>query len=252
MTVLWETNIDDSTLKITLHQTHILWNAEQVRSAYHQEQMELAALKNTQIFSNLINLGLVKDCPTIAVTFTLSPLVVHVLGIRSSQLSGIRQTFQNRFDSCMTFLAQLGEIYWHALFYAQFFQLAISIVKQEPPRSSGDALTSFLYQPISLGHLTILQRYQNEMRTHADGQNPGIPRLGSQNLSLSPPSQGVRPSSVQISQTIQQVPQLDLQTQNMDLESHPFQASSVQAMETPNVNEWLRKQFSSNNIVPFA
>lgn len=244
--------MDNSTLKITLHQTHILWDLDQIRRAYHQEQMELAALENTQMFSSLINLGLVKHCPTIAVTFTLSPLVVHVLGIRSSQLKGIRQTFQNRFDSCMTFLVQLGDIYWHARFYAQFFHLAISIVKQEPPRSPGDALTSFLYQPISLGHLTILQRYQNEMRMGTESQHPEIPPFSDQNVPNSPIMQEQYTTPLQASQSPQQRLQSSLHDQDINLTSNTFDTSNAQATDIPNVNEWLRRQFGRGNIVPFA
>jgi hypothetical protein len=153
-----------NTMRIALYQSLTLWNGVGDWTTTCQEKVEFAALDSTQLFTNLVNLDLVKFCPTIAVTFTLAPLIVHVLGIRSSRAKGGLQVHKNRFDLCMIFLRQLRDIYWHAIFYCEFFELAASI-KDDQLRTqmseAHDPLASFLTQRISVGDLMVLRHYKD-------------------------------------------------------------------------------------------
>jgi hypothetical protein len=160
-----------NTMRIALYQSLTLWNGVGDWTTTCQEKVEFAALDSTQLFTNLVNLDLVKFCPTIAVTFTLAPLIVHVLGIRSSRAKGGLQVHKNRFDLCMIFLRQLRDIYWHAIFYCEFFELAASI-KDDQLRTqmseAHDPLASFLTQRISVGDLMVLRHYK-DLEQAADG-----------------------------------------------------------------------------------
>ncbi|KIY03657.1 uncharacterized protein Z520_00348 [Fonsecaea multimorphosa CBS 102226] len=153
-----------NTIRIALYQSLTLWNGAGDWTTTCQQKVEYAALDNTQLFTHLVNLDLVRFCPTIAVTFTLAPLIVHVLGIRSSRSEERRQVHKNRFELCMIFLRQLRDIYWHAIFYCEFFELAASIKDHQlrtQMSEAHDPLASFLTQRISVGDLMVLRHYQN-------------------------------------------------------------------------------------------
>ncbi|KAJ9615918.1 hypothetical protein H2200_001995 [Cladophialophora chaetospira] len=153
-----------NTIRIALYQSLTLWNGAVDWATTCQDKVEFAALDSTQLFTHVVNLDLVKFCPTIAVTFTLAPLIVHVLGIRSSKSAERLQVHKNRFELCMIFLRQLKDIYWHAIFYCEFFELAASI-KNDQLRTeiseAHDPLASFLTQHISMGDLMVLRHYQD-------------------------------------------------------------------------------------------
>jgi hypothetical protein len=100
-----------NTICIALYQSLTLWNGAVDWATTCQDKVEFAALDSTQLFTHLVNLDLVKFCPTIAVTFTLAPLIVHVLGIRSAKSEERLQVHKNRFELCMIFLRQLRDIY---------------------------------------------------------------------------------------------------------------------------------------------
>lgn len=57
-------------------------------------------------------------------TVILPPLIVHLLMMRSAPDESSRQPHTDRFNKCMVLLEQLGDIYWHASFYYDFFKLA--------------------------------------------------------------------------------------------------------------------------------
>ena len=100
-----------NTIRIALYQSLTLWNGVVDWAITCKDKVEFAALDSTQLFTQLVNLDLVHFCPTIAVTFTLAPLIVHVLGIRSSKSPERLQVHRNRFELCMIFLRQLRDIY---------------------------------------------------------------------------------------------------------------------------------------------
>jgi hypothetical protein len=87
-----------------------------------------------------------------SVTFVIPPLIVHLLELRASLTPELRQANSNRFELCMIFLRQLREVYWHAGFYCEFFELAASIdtPSSAPPIRSQDPLIKFLTQKDSL------------------------------------------------------------------------------------------------------
>lgn len=87
-----------------------------------------------------------------SVTFVIPPLMAHLLELRASPTSELRQANTNRFELCMMFLRQLREVYWHASFYCEFFELAASIdtPSSAPPIRSQDPLIKFLTQKVSL------------------------------------------------------------------------------------------------------
>jgi len=87
-----------------------------------------------------------------SVTFVLPPIIVHLLELRISPTPELKQGNSNRFDLCMIFLRQLREVYWHASFYCEFFELAASIdtPSSAPPTGFQDPLIKVLAQKISL------------------------------------------------------------------------------------------------------
>jgi hypothetical protein len=87
-----------------------------------------------------------------SVTFVLPPIIVHLLELRISPTPELKQGHSNRFDLCMIFLRQLREVYWHASFYCEFFELAASIdtPSSAPPTGFQDPLIKVLAQKIRL------------------------------------------------------------------------------------------------------
>lgn len=87
-----------------------------------------------------------------SVTFVIPPLIVHLLELRASLTPELKHANSNRFELCMMFLRQLREVYWHASFYCEFFELAASIDTPSlaPPIRSQDPLMKFLTQKVSL------------------------------------------------------------------------------------------------------
>lgn len=62
-----------------------------------------------------------------SVTAILPALIVHLLTMRSlSSSTSDRELASRRFQCSMEFLKSLGDIYWHASFYHEFFELAAS------------------------------------------------------------------------------------------------------------------------------
>lgn len=245
-----------NTIRIALYQSHTLWNGSDDLNSACQAKLEFAALDNTQLFSHLVNLDLVKYCPTIAVTFTLAPLIVHVLGIRSAPSEERLQVHRNRFDLCMIFLRQLRDIYWHAIFYCEFFELAASINESRlvtHMSEAQDPLASFLTQRIWVGDLMVLQHYQNLGKTRGVG-NEGLlssraspasgsyqqhwaPAFGRQSLETETPSHEV-PNS------------------GPSNPHHPPPMNRnlgyAESMETMNMNEWLAANGHPGNSGPFG
>lgn len=135
-----------STVIIALHQSfHVLDDTRPNGPQLPPPKVQAAAQDSTRLALELVELDLVRFCPTIwfvllfiiphvplrshkrarSVTAILPPLIVHLLMMRANDSSG-KQRDADRFDECMSFLQQLSEIYWHASFYHEFFELAAS------------------------------------------------------------------------------------------------------------------------------
>lgn len=56
----------------------------------------------------------------------LPPLIVQLLLMRGSNHGPEYEVVNGRFLTCMAALKKLGEIYWHASFYYEFFELTAS------------------------------------------------------------------------------------------------------------------------------
>ena len=245
-----------NTIRIALYQSHTLWNGADDWITMFQEKVEFAALDNTQLFSHLVNLDLVKFCPTIAVTFTLAPLIVHVLGIRSAKSEERLQVHKNRFDLCMIFLRQLRDIYWHAIFYCDFFELAASIKERRlmtHMSEAQDPLASFLTQRISVGDQLILQHYQSLGRTGAGAGKDGLlssrasPSSGSYQQQWTPNfGAAIRDTNTQSPD--QAGPSMMNIASAAANPSHGY-SDSVGAV---NLNEWLATYGQPGHSVPFA
>ncbi|KAM0247632.1 hypothetical protein ACHAQJ_009772 [Trichoderma viride] len=112
---------------IALHKSHqVLDESRPSGAQLPLPKVQAAAEDSTRLAVELVRLDLVKYCPTICVTAILPPLIVHLLMMRSSPDQSSRQPHIDRFSKCMVLLEQLGEIYWHASFYYDFFKLAAS------------------------------------------------------------------------------------------------------------------------------
>ncbi|KAH8817384.1 fungal-specific transcription factor domain-containing protein [Xylogone sp. PMI_703] len=139
---------------IALHQPHHIHGTHEVE--YHeqaQQEVKLAALDTTNLVTQLVNSDLVKYCPTYCVTSVLPPLIIHLLEIRSSRNPTVTTLFTNQYNLCMIFLRELGDVYWHASFYYDFFELAASIDNEflEPRQSrTHDPLIAFLKQQMAI------------------------------------------------------------------------------------------------------
>lgn len=154
-----------STVIIALHQSHHV--LDETRSNGPQlppPKVQTAAQDSTRLALDLVKLDLVRFCPTIwfvllfiphghirshkrSVTAILPPLIVHLLMMRANDSSG-KQHGAGRFDECMSFLQQLSEIYWHASFYHEFFELAASNSQAKSAKTAArgarDPLVAFL------------------------------------------------------------------------------------------------------------
>ena len=92
-----------------------------------------------------------------SVTSILPPLVIHLQTLRPSYHTLNDSRSRSHFQTCMKFLHQLGEVYWHADFYHDFFEIAASSslagpaqgtasVDQVPPVSSSSRQTQMMGQ----------------------------------------------------------------------------------------------------------
>lgn len=155
---------------ITLHQPHHAQGTHEVE--FHEkshQQVKSAALNTTNLVTQLVNSDLVKYCPTYgyaffipqqewnanmySVTCVIPPLIIHLLEIRSSLNPTITTLYTNQYNLCMIYLRELGNVYWHASFYYDFFELAASVDNEflEQRRSrTHDPLIAFLKQQISM------------------------------------------------------------------------------------------------------
>lgn len=76
----------------------------------------------------------------------LPVLIIHLLEMRASSSADSRKLHLNRYNLCMMFLQELGDIYWHASFYHEFFELAASANNRVTPAVNPvrDPLIEFL------------------------------------------------------------------------------------------------------------
>lgn len=192
----------------------------------------------------------------VSVTFVLSPLIVHVLGMRSSRNPEVKQLHRNRYDLCMIFLRQLRDIYWHASFYCKFFELAASLDKSTMTANemeNQDPLASFLNNRVSLGDLMVLQYYRDIGNASRNGR-----RIGS--VSHSSPSvrshTGQLPNSLHISQPEGSEISGRLPGSEMGIEDYAssLEWTSISPNTSGNVDidGWLRTYGNSGTSIPFA
>lgn len=167
---------------ISLYQPYHIISAD-VSASYHRgkHEINLAALDTTDIATQLVSHDLVKYCPTYCVTCILPPLIVHLLEIRNTPSRDTKALHTNQYNLCMTYLRELGKIYWHASFYCDFFDLAASIDSDLPTQSrteTQDPLISFLQQQMGFNQKiipkfvnTVAKKAQDgddELEQHAD------------------------------------------------------------------------------------
>lgn len=69
-----------------------------------------------------------------SVTAVIPPLIVHTLVMRGSADKCLISQTSLHFQTCMEFLKRLGEIYWHASFYHEFFELVAPTIEKQIPR----------------------------------------------------------------------------------------------------------------------
>ncbi|KAL1873465.1 hypothetical protein VTK73DRAFT_913 [Phialemonium thermophilum] len=90
-------------------------------------ELQSVAADSIGLLDDLTRFDLVKYCPTQTVTTILPPLIVQVLLMRCSSDAASYEIAHEGFDTCMTVLDQLGQTYWHAKFYHDFFQLTAPV-----------------------------------------------------------------------------------------------------------------------------
>ncbi|EXJ67275.1 uncharacterized protein A1O5_09288 [Cladophialophora psammophila CBS 110553] len=239
-----------NTIRIALYQSLTLWNGAGDWTTTCQQKVEFAALDNTQLFTHLVNLDLVRFCPTIAVTFTLAPLIVHVLGIRSSRSEERLQVHKNRFELCMIFLRQLRDIYWHAIFYCEFFELAASIKDHDlrtQMSEAHDPLASFLTQRISVGDLMVLRHYQNLGRASKVDDLPLPPEASPVYPREWPQTAGPEVHG----HSKQREMSSGLNTPNLS-SSADLDPVYLRHIEPMNMNDWLAAHSRAGQSIPFA
>ncbi|UKZ55674.1 hypothetical protein TrVGV298_009498 [Trichoderma virens] len=141
---------------IALHKSHQVLDESRPSGAQPPlPKVQAAAEDSTRLAVELVRLDLIKYCPTICVTAILPPLIVHLLMMRSSPDPSSRQPHIDRFNKCMGLLEQLGDIYWHASFYHDFFKLAVLHSQGPTTYANGqeqDPLVAFLndHMPVKL------------------------------------------------------------------------------------------------------
>ncbi|KAH0524367.1 hypothetical protein TsFJ059_006891 [Trichoderma semiorbis] len=156
---------------IALHKSHQVLDESRPSGAQPPlPKVQAAAEDSTRLAGELVRLDLIKYCPTICVTAILPPLIVHLLMMRSSPDPVSRQPHIDRFNKCMGLLEQLGDIYWHASFYHDFFKLAVLHSQGPAAYTNGkeqDPLVAFLndHMPVKLPVLRGTELYsQNASR----------------------------------------------------------------------------------------
>ncbi|KAK4078430.1 transcriptional regulator family: Fungal Specific TF [Purpureocillium lilacinum] len=127
---------------ITLHQSYNVLG--ETRTQVPLPRVQAAAEDSTGLAMDLIQLDLVMLSPTICVTAILPPLIIHLLCLRFNSQRSIGPSDTYHYDNCMAFLQQLGDIYWHASFYHEFFELAASPQGQPNSMRDHDPLVAFL------------------------------------------------------------------------------------------------------------
>jgi hypothetical protein len=190
-----------------------------------KQEVNLAALDTTDIATQLVNLDLVKYCPTYwyaappllsiqmlssnSVTCVLPPLIVHLLEIRASPSRSSKALHTDQYNSCMVYLRELGKIYWHASFYCDFFELAASTDHGLPANSqmqTRDPLIAFLQQQMGHNHKTVPKFVSNtEKRIQNDDSefpNPPVSRDQPAGPCTSPSIRELEPSDSQVTGSI--------------------------------------------------
>jgi hypothetical protein len=123
--------------------------------------------------------GLYLDLTPSSVQSVIPVLIVHLMNIRASTLIAEKNLHYNRFKMCMMFLHELGDIYWHASFYHDFFQLAATFDTSFDSNSfpqlnmkTQDTLITFLKQQTGIRcRLPTRARLENEMANTMPSQD---------------------------------------------------------------------------------
>ncbi|KAI1411830.1 hypothetical protein F5Y13DRAFT_190833 [Hypoxylon sp. FL1857] len=87
-------------------------------------ETQSVAADSVELMTDLIERDLVRLCPTQSVTAAIPPLIIQISLMRCHHDGDEYRKAARRFQTCMEFLRQLGENYWHADFYREYFGLA--------------------------------------------------------------------------------------------------------------------------------
>lgn len=99
---------------------------------------------------------------------------MHLLEIRNTPSRDTKALHTSQYNLCMTYLRELGKIYWHASFYCDFFDLAASIDSDLPTQSrteTQDPLISFLQQQMGFNQKIIPKFVNNVAKKAQDGDD---------------------------------------------------------------------------------
>ena len=139
-----------------------------------------AAVEITTIAQDLHVLDLTRYLPTTGVTVLLPAVIIHLLDIKSNDLS-IRNSSLHRFYQCMQILSRLREIYASADFATSFLEAAIrkagiQISTQVPPTAREKPTT---INPVAarLDTLTPPPDTASEPAPNADFMKPPMPSI---------------------------------------------------------------------------
>ncbi|KAL1953727.1 hypothetical protein VTO42DRAFT_2326 [Malbranchea cinnamomea] len=129
-------------------------NVEVELQMLSRTKVRQAAVEITNIAQDLHTLDLVRYLPTTGVTVLLPAVIIHLLDIKSNDLS-IRNSSLHRFYQCMQILSRLREIYASADFATQFLEAAIrkagiQIATQTPTREKPATINPVTVRPDTL------------------------------------------------------------------------------------------------------
>ncbi|KAK1674954.1 fungal-specific transcription factor domain-containing protein [Colletotrichum godetiae] len=126
------------------------------------------ATDSISLMEKLIDLDVVRYCPTQSVTVTLPPLVVQIALQRFCEDPTSIELAKRGAEVCMSFLKRLGLVYWHASFYHGFFRKIASDESLPPSQMSSDepqrTVTSTLARELRSKKRTVIE---NTDRRHS-------------------------------------------------------------------------------------
>ncbi|CAG9990058.1 unnamed protein product [Clonostachys byssicola] len=115
-----------NTLQLALHHSgRVLQDNQASTSRVPSPEVQALAEDSARLAEGLMKLEMI-GAPTICVTSILPPIAIHLQGLRLKGEDCEKRQSKIHFQTCMQFLKRLGEVYWHANFYHDIFELAAS------------------------------------------------------------------------------------------------------------------------------